>query len=68
MATQTLENYINGAWRASAAAQHLAVHNPATGEVLAQVPLSPADEVDAAAQAAAESQQTDLCPPISFTT
>ncbi len=58
MASQTLQNYINGAWHASAAAQHATVHNPATGEVLAQVPLSPAGEVDAAAQAAAAAFET----------
>ncbi len=48
-----LLNYINGEWRQSAAADYLEVVNPATSEVLAQVPLSPAAEVDEAAQAAA---------------
>jgi malonate-semialdehyde dehydrogenase (acetylating)/methylmalonate-semialdehyde dehydrogenase len=48
-----LLNYINGEWRQSAAADYLEVINPATSEVLAQVPLSPASEVDTAAQAAA---------------
>ena len=48
-----LLNYINGEWRQSAAADYLEVINPATSEVLAQVPLSPAAEVDEAAQAAA---------------
>jgi malonate-semialdehyde dehydrogenase (acetylating)/methylmalonate-semialdehyde dehydrogenase len=58
MAAQTLGNYINGTWRESAAAQHVAVHNPASGEVLAQVPLSPASEVDAAVQHAAAAFET----------
>jgi malonate-semialdehyde dehydrogenase (acetylating) / methylmalonate-semialdehyde dehydrogenase len=48
-----LLNYVNGQWRASRAAEALDVVNPATQEVLAQVPLSPAEEVDEAAQAAA---------------
>jgi len=48
-----LLNYINGEWRQSTAAEHLEVINPATSEVLAHVPLSPASEVDEAAQAAA---------------
>jgi malonate-semialdehyde dehydrogenase (acetylating)/methylmalonate-semialdehyde dehydrogenase len=47
-----LKNYVNGEWRASSAADYLDVLNPATAEVLAKVPLSPAAEVDQAAQAA----------------
>ena len=50
--TQVL-NYIDGAWRASPAAESLAVLNPATAEVLGRVPLSPAAEVAQAAEAAA---------------
>ena len=49
-----LMNYINGAWRASAATDILDVHNPATAEVLTRVPLSPPAEVDQAARAAAD--------------
>ena len=52
-ATPTLPNYINGQWCASSATEYLDVINPATAEVLAQVPLSTATEVDQAAQAAA---------------
>ena len=48
-----LLNYIDGEWRQSAAADYLEVINPATNDVLGQVPLSPAAEVDEAAQAAA---------------
>lgn len=48
-----LQNYFNGAWQASAAGDTLDVINPATLDVLAQVPMSPAAEVDAAAQSAA---------------
>ena len=45
-------NFINGSWQASVAAEYLDVVNPATAETLAQVPLSPASEVDAAARVA----------------
>ena len=51
---ETLMNYVNGQWQKSSASQHLEVHNPATAEVLGLVPLSPASEVDQAAQAAAQ--------------
>lgn len=49
----TVLNYINGEWRRSHTGNYLNVHNPATAEVLSQVPLSPAEEVDEAARAAA---------------
>lgn len=48
-----LNNYINSEWRPSAASAYLDVTNPATQELLAQVPLSPAADVDLAVQAAA---------------
>jgi malonate-semialdehyde dehydrogenase (acetylating)/methylmalonate-semialdehyde dehydrogenase len=48
-----LQNYIDGVWKPSTATEYEQVINPATAEVLAQVPLSPASEVDEAAQAAA---------------
>ena len=46
-------NYINNEWRRSGAVETLEVLNPASAEVLTRVPLSPAAEVDQAAQAAA---------------
>jgi malonate-semialdehyde dehydrogenase (acetylating) / methylmalonate-semialdehyde dehydrogenase len=49
----TLQNYINGQWCSSSATEFLDVINPATLDRLASVPLSPAFEVDQAAQAAA---------------
>jgi malonate-semialdehyde dehydrogenase (acetylating)/methylmalonate-semialdehyde dehydrogenase len=49
-----LDNYIGGQWTAAAADELLDVTNPATGEVLARVPLSGASELDAAVQAAQE--------------
>ena len=57
MKNEKLFNYIDGSWKESAASQYLNVTNPATAEVLAQVPLSLAAEVDEAAQAAARAYQ-----------
>jgi malonate-semialdehyde dehydrogenase (acetylating)/methylmalonate-semialdehyde dehydrogenase len=48
-----LPQYINGQWVESTATEWLDVPNPATGEVLARVPLSGAEEVNAAVEAAA---------------
>jgi len=56
--TERLQNYINGVWCDSAATETLEVVNPATLEVLAQVPLSPASDVEAATKAAADAFQT----------
>lgn len=52
-----LHNFIDGEWRASAAAEWLNIFNPATGEVIQHAPLSPAAEVDQAVQAAARAFQ-----------
>jgi malonate-semialdehyde dehydrogenase (acetylating)/methylmalonate-semialdehyde dehydrogenase len=49
---RTLSNYVGGAWVPSAAAEQLDVTNPASGEVLARVPLSTAAELDVAVAAA----------------
>jgi len=49
---RTLSNYVGGAWTPARATETLAVENPATGELLARVPLSNADDVDAAVRAA----------------
>ncbi len=52
-ATRTLDNYVGGEW---VAAEHatdvLDVVNPASGEVLARVPLSGGEDLDRAVQAA----------------
>jgi malonate-semialdehyde dehydrogenase (acetylating)/methylmalonate-semialdehyde dehydrogenase len=45
-------NYVKNEWRDVANAECLPVMNPATGQAIAQVPLSEAKEVDEAAQAA----------------
>jgi malonate-semialdehyde dehydrogenase (acetylating) / methylmalonate-semialdehyde dehydrogenase len=47
-----LPQYINGQWVESTATEWLDVPNPATGEVLARVPLCGAEEVNAAVEAA----------------
>ena len=49
-----LDNYVGGRWTAAASAEALDVTNPATGETLARVPLSSADDLDAAVRAARE--------------
>jgi malonate-semialdehyde dehydrogenase (acetylating)/methylmalonate-semialdehyde dehydrogenase len=51
-ATRVLDNYVGGRWTASSTTELLDVHNPATGEVLARVPLSTTAELDAAVAAA----------------
>ncbi|TMM04363.1 MAG: CoA-acylating methylmalonate-semialdehyde dehydrogenase [Actinobacteria bacterium] len=54
-ATRLLNNYVAGRWTAATAATDtLDVTNPATGEVLARVPLSGAADLDAAVRAARE--------------
>ncbi|MGD0197097.1 MAG: CoA-acylating methylmalonate-semialdehyde dehydrogenase [Solirubrobacteraceae bacterium] len=49
---RTLENYVGGGWQPSGAGERLDVSNPATGEILARVPLSSAGELDRAVRAA----------------
>ena len=53
MEFETLKNYIDGEWVASRSSNLLDVTNPAKGEVIAQVPLSPPEETKAAVEAAA---------------
>ncbi len=50
----TLKNYIAGRWVSSASSEVLEVHNPATGEVIAHVPVSTPEEVHRAVAAARE--------------
>src|SRR5688572_25338346 len=47
-----LDNYLAGAWTPADSTDRLDVTNPATGDVLARVPLSGAADVDAAVRAA----------------
>ena len=51
--TLRLTNFINGRWTDSESTDLRDVINPATGEVLAQVPLADAQEVNQAVEAAA---------------
>jgi malonate-semialdehyde dehydrogenase (acetylating) / methylmalonate-semialdehyde dehydrogenase len=48
-----MRNYIQGQWQDSTATERIPIINPATGEELGRVPLSPASEVDLAVRAAA---------------
>lgn len=51
---QRLPNYIGGNWQHAATRDYVDVTNPASGDVLVRVPLSPAAEVDQAVQAGME--------------
>jgi malonate-semialdehyde dehydrogenase (acetylating)/methylmalonate-semialdehyde dehydrogenase len=51
-ATRLLDNYVAGSWTPASSSEALDVTNPATGEVLARVPLSSADDLDSAVRAA----------------
>ncbi|MDO4814682.1 MAG: CoA-acylating methylmalonate-semialdehyde dehydrogenase [Gemella sp.] len=53
-----LKNYINGEWVESKSTDILDVTNPATEEVIARVPLSTKDELEYAAEVAAETFKT----------
>jgi malonate-semialdehyde dehydrogenase (acetylating)/methylmalonate-semialdehyde dehydrogenase len=53
-ATRTMKNYVDGSWVDAEANDRLDVTNPATGETMAQVPMSAAADVDRAVRAARE--------------
>src|SRR5215218_7723185 len=55
-AARTLPNYVGGAWVDAAGDDVLNDLNPATGELLARIPLSGAADVDAAVRAARAAQ------------
>src|SRR5947209_2074776 len=52
--TTTVRNFVNGRWVTPQSARQQEVINPATGETLAQVPLSDARELGAAVESAAK--------------
>ena len=54
-----LENYIAGEWVQANSSEYLEVTNPATAEVLAEVPLSLSSDLDLAANAAAITLEVD---------
>jgi malonate-semialdehyde dehydrogenase (acetylating)/methylmalonate-semialdehyde dehydrogenase len=61
-----LKNFIGGKWVDSTATEWLDDTNPATGERIARVPLSPKEDVDAAVQAAKDAwEEWRETPPIS---
>lgn len=53
-----IKNFINGEWGESTSTKKEPVYNPATGEVIAEVPLSTTEELDHAVQVAAEAFKT----------
>ncbi|MEK4933815.1 CoA-acylating methylmalonate-semialdehyde dehydrogenase [Bacillus sp. FSL M7-1345] len=55
---QTLKNYIGGQWIESTSKQVEDVPNPATGEIIARVPLSTKEDVDRAVATAKEAFKT----------
>lgn len=52
--TLTLKNFVNGKWVESRTEHYQDVFNPATGEVIARVPISTKDDLDEAVQVARE--------------
>jgi malonate-semialdehyde dehydrogenase (acetylating)/methylmalonate-semialdehyde dehydrogenase len=52
MTTKVMNNYLGGVWILSSSKETLPVHNPATNQVIAQVPLSTPVEVNQAVEAA----------------
>ncbi|PLT30049.1 CoA-acylating methylmalonate-semialdehyde dehydrogenase [Peribacillus deserti] len=56
--TTTLKNFIGGQWVSSVSDKTEAVPNPATGKVLAYVPLSSREDLDQAVEAAKEAFQS----------
>lgn len=51
---KTLSNFVNGQWVKSRTDKYEEVPNPATGEILAEVPISTAEDLDEAVKAAKE--------------
>ncbi len=54
---KVLKNYIGGKWIEANTDKSEPVYNPATGEVIAHVPLSTKEDVDHAVEAAKEAFQ-----------
>src|SRR5687767_7779659 len=54
IAETALKNYVGGRWEAASAARTTPVRNPATGEIIAEAPLSGTADVEKAVKAAAE--------------
>lgn len=56
--TKLLKNFINGVWVEAKTEKYESVPNPATGEELAQVPISTREDLDEAVKAAKEAFKT----------
>ncbi|MGB2911530.1 MAG: CoA-acylating methylmalonate-semialdehyde dehydrogenase [Anaerolineales bacterium] len=54
MTTEVLKNYYGGQWVTATSNEILPVHNPATNEIIGQVPLTPPEQVDHVVQAASD--------------
>ena len=49
---EKLQDFVDGKWQAPLTTEFAPVHNPATGQVIAEVPMGTAADVDRAVQAA----------------
>ena len=58
IAQETLMNFVGGRWEAASSAQTIPVRNPATGDLLAEAPLSTAADVAKAVEAASNALRT----------
>jgi len=56
--TKTIRNYINDQWQESVGGHLESVPNPATGEEIAKVPISTAEDVNLAVEASKEAYKT----------
>lgn len=56
-----IQNYIGGEWKESTSGKTEPVYNPATGEIIAHVPLSSTEELNEAVETAAKAFQTWSC-------
>jgi len=52
-----LKNFVGGQWESASATSAIAVRNPATGDVLAEAPLSGKDDIEKAVAAASKALQ-----------
>jgi len=55
---KTLQNYVGGSFQAPSDGQYLDVINPANGQAIAKVPVSPPADVEAVVAASAQAQAT----------
>ena len=55
-----LKNFVGGKWEPASGASVIAVRNPATGDVLAEAPLSGAADVAKAVDAASRAAETSF--------